>query len=261
MKIAVLSDIHSNYTALTSALDDLGKVDVLFFLGDYISDGYQDNEVVDCVRMYGDCVIAGNRDLLEDRDLTGVNMQPLQWTLKNLREDNRAYLKSLPQELIVSYEGIRFLLLHGDVPPLDKPYYPSFDALIEQYEFDVCLTGHIHRYFDITYRGKRFVNASSVGLPDDGPFYKYLTITIDKGIAIQCHTIDVADTYETLKESYCLSSYYQNNPVWGKLVLDSIRLGKNMHEDFLPIMVNEMKENRLENVWENTYAIFQKRHL
>lgn len=48
MRIAVLSDIHSNLIALNLAIDSLRneKVDKICFLGDYITDGENENEIL-----------------------------------------------------------------------------------------------------------------------------------------------------------------------------------------------------------------------
>ena len=41
MRIAVISDIHSNYIAFKTIIDDIKKenIDEIIFLGDYVTDG------------------------------------------------------------------------------------------------------------------------------------------------------------------------------------------------------------------------------
>lgn len=53
MKIAVLSDIHSNLLSLEMALDSLMKenVDKIFFLGDYITDGEDENKILKIIKI------------------------------------------------------------------------------------------------------------------------------------------------------------------------------------------------------------------
>jgi predicted phosphodiesterase len=65
MKIALISDIHSNLPALEAVLNDLGKrtdVDAVYHLGDLVGYAPWPNEVVARIRAEGIAGIAGNYD-------------------------------------------------------------------------------------------------------------------------------------------------------------------------------------------------------
>ena len=64
MKIAIMGDIHENMIAFKKALEDSKKqkVEKYLFLGDYITDGDNPNEILDLVRKYADYAIKGNRE-------------------------------------------------------------------------------------------------------------------------------------------------------------------------------------------------------
>lgn len=71
MKIAVVSDIHSNNIAFEAVLSDINNrdVDMIYFLGDYIFGGYGSNETVDLLMRYQNqspkyLIISGNTDEL-----------------------------------------------------------------------------------------------------------------------------------------------------------------------------------------------------
>ena len=63
MRIGIVSDIHSNLPALEAVLQDMGAVDRLLCLGDFVGYGPWPNECVDLLRDRGVISIAGNHDL------------------------------------------------------------------------------------------------------------------------------------------------------------------------------------------------------
>src|SRR5918912_395640 len=115
MRVLVLSDIHSNYTALETVLAVAGPFDQLWNLGDTIGYGPRPNECVMSMRIYADLMIGGNHDLacLGKVDLTDFNPDARVaniWNGQQLTEENRAMLDALPPQLEVDE---RFLVAHG----------------------------------------------------------------------------------------------------------------------------------------------------
>lgn len=100
MKIGVVSDIHSNLPALEAALADMGTVDALWCLGDFVGYGPWPNECIDLLRARGAVAIAGNHDLAATGAIPTYNFnsqaaEAAEWTGRHLRSDCAAYLKSL----------------------------------------------------------------------------------------------------------------------------------------------------------------------
>ncbi|MET0959221.1 MAG: metallophosphoesterase family protein, partial [Psychrobacillus psychrotolerans] len=64
-KIAIISDIHGNLTALESVLKDIEKrgVNQIFCLGDLVGKGPRGSECIELVRKHCDEVIYGNWDV------------------------------------------------------------------------------------------------------------------------------------------------------------------------------------------------------
>ena len=63
VRIAVLSDVHSNFDALQAVLSDIGDFDALVCLGDFVGYGAQPNEVVSKIRsLRPDAIVMGNHD-------------------------------------------------------------------------------------------------------------------------------------------------------------------------------------------------------
>ncbi len=107
MKLAVLSDIHSNLIALNLAINDIKKenVDQIYFLGDYVTDEGNDNEVLSLVKNISDYVILGNREkyMLEYSPLKKDynNYKTIYTSYNNLSDESLKYIKSLKQYDII----------------------------------------------------------------------------------------------------------------------------------------------------------------
>src|SRR5207253_880122 len=63
VRIGVVADVHSNLPALRAVLDNMGTVDALWCLGDFVGYGPWPNECVELLRQLGVEAIAGNHDL------------------------------------------------------------------------------------------------------------------------------------------------------------------------------------------------------
>jgi predicted phosphodiesterase len=148
MRIGVVSDIHSNLPALAAVLDDMGPVDQLWCLGDFVGYGPWPNECIDLLRERNAVAIAGNHDLaavgiLSCEEFNGDAAIAAQWTADELSSSSRSYLESLRP--IGEVAGVT--LAHGTPREPVWEYMLSastaaagFDAI----ETDLCLVGHTH---------------------------------------------------------------------------------------------------------------------
>lgn len=151
MRIAILSDIHSNLEALDAVLaraDDEG-VDATFVLGDIV--GYNADPVAVITRLQGrdaTTAIAGNHDLAAtgrfDTSLFNVvAADAIAWTSDRLIDADCHYL----DDLTPSTGTAHALLVHGSVvdPAIEyvnnvRKARASFDAN----PFTLCFFGHTH---------------------------------------------------------------------------------------------------------------------
>lgn len=190
MKIAVLSDIHGNISALNTVLDDVEKmgVDKFIILGDIVDYGIHSNEAIDILRkMDGKiiCNIWGNHEyaVMKD-DYTRFSSErgvvSAKHTKSILSKDSFDYIRdnmgdSGMAELKI--DDRRILCVHGSA---DDSYWatikPSSD-MAGYMDYDYVLSGHSHiphcfeQYYyidDPKMRNKRkciFINPGSVGQP------------------------------------------------------------------------------------------------
>ena len=115
-RLLVISDVHSNFTALEAVLKDAeqyGPFDAKLCAGDIVGYGPQPNE---CIKLVRDnfFTVAGNHDktlIQGTRHLRTETGFTLQSNDRELDEENREYLKSLPGILVE--REFNFGLVHG----------------------------------------------------------------------------------------------------------------------------------------------------
>ena len=141
MRLAVLSDIHSNLIALNLAIDDLKKenVDKICFLGDYVTDGESDNEILGIIKNISDYTILGNREkyILDYSPLKKNynNYKTIHTTYNNLSKDNLKYIESLKEYYIIKAKDFNILMIHGNQYYSDKDNIEEvFDKIINDFE-------------------------------------------------------------------------------------------------------------------------------
>jgi putative phosphoesterase len=206
MRIAVVTDIHGNLTALDAVIADLQKVapDVVVHGGDLVAGGHRPVEVLERVRACGWPGVQGNTDeMLWKPELfdefmrttpklrhvwTMVFQQQAPVTRQLLGAERIGWLRQIP----VEWRGEDLAVVHAAPGNLWRS--PLADASDEELAttygpLDRALVayGHIHLPFvrDVARTGPRRIvaNCGSVGMPFDGdPRASYLLI--DEGVPV-----------------------------------------------------------------------------
>ena len=165
MKIAVISDIHSNLEALNSALDALPEIDAIWCLGDVVGYGSQPAECISQLRGLPMplTVTAGNHDLGAAGSLTLETFNPegqaaIEWTRPRLSDEERRWLQN-PRRL--DNDGVT--LLHASPRDPTWEYVMTTEiasACFTYFDGELCFFGHTHR--PMIYAKK-----------DDAPVYRF----------------------------------------------------------------------------------------
>jgi predicted phosphodiesterase len=192
LRIAVLSDVHSNVQALEAVLRevDVGGFDQIWFLGDLVGYGPKPNECTALLQERAALCLAGNHDLVVLGKIpidafAGEAAAAARWTQTVLDEPARAFLDSLrPSAAAPGAE-----LFHGS--PRDPVWEyvltdEAAEAAFARTEAPLVLVGHSHVALEISdgedLRGeqapagtelelgrlRRLLNPGSVGQPRDG---------------------------------------------------------------------------------------------
>ncbi len=175
MKVAFISDIHSNPHALSAVLADIKEraITKTYCLGDIIGYHTKPNETIDLIRNAKIESIAGNHDLdvLNKRFNPEKERDIFEWTYNELTQENRTYLSQLPKEIIVEINGWSLRICHGSPESIELYCHKETEyskKMIESIEEDVLLCGHTHLPYIKKYDEKYLINSGSVGKPKIG---------------------------------------------------------------------------------------------
>jgi putative phosphoesterase len=176
MRIAVISDIHSNIHALKEvvvAVEQEG-IDMVLCAGDIVGDGAFPNECCDIVKRLADHAVVGNHDLaVVTRDTSNMNpyaAKAADWTSENLSDDSRRFLDSLKTGERLELDDSTAGLFHGS-PTSVWEYVFEEDVrteMLESAKADILVLGHTHVPFVKTYGKRCVLNPGAVGQPRDG---------------------------------------------------------------------------------------------
>ena len=196
MRIAVISDIHSNIYALESVLEDINQRDIEMIVctGDLVGYGTRPNEVIDTIKKERILTIMGNYDEAignykiicgcdypdpKDAEKAGLSMQ---FTGTETTEENKRFLRNLPSEATfkVGKKTIRFV--HGSTRIINeylKENSKEAQEVMNEITEDILVCGHTHIPYIKAYGEKLLINAGSIGKPKTNtPKANYVIIDI-----------------------------------------------------------------------------------
>ena len=225
-KIAILSDIHGNTTALAGVLEDaknLGATEY-WLLGDIFLPGPGANDLVDLLKdlpltasvrgNWDDCVLevlSGQYGLEDPEEIQFLRMT--QYLMERLNPEHIDWLRKLPMVAKKEVEGLRFSLSHnlpeknygGDL--LVKNDTKKFDQLLDE-TTDVAVYGHVHKQL-LRYgsQGQQIINPGSIGMPYfdwvglKNHRAQYALLEVENGELVNIQFRKVAYDYEAELES------------------------------------------------------------
>lgn len=214
MIIAVISDIHANIYALEAVLQDIERrgIEKIYCAGDLVGYAPFPNEVIEMVRVKKIPTVMGNYDdgvgnmrLICGCDYKNEKAQALgeksiMWTKEHTSEENKAFLRGLPNELDFTAGRYRVKLVHGSPRRLNEYLHAEIAEdyaarLFAEAGCDVLVCGHTHVPYHREVSGKHLINAGSVGKPKHGdPAAAY--VMLEFGDSLQVFVNKVPYDYE-----------------------------------------------------------------
>lgn len=204
MKIAVISDIHSNFEALNTVISHLKQtgVDKIVCLGDVVGYGPRPNECVELVRQNCQTCLMGNHDhavlgLTDTYHFNQYARDAVLWTQRTMTTNNKAYLENNP----FSHHENEILYVHSTPVHPEEWHYILSEYEAKQYlariKQKICFVGHSHipvifsseegsffkENINLDLKNNKYiVNVGSVGQPRDGdPRACFVVLDTDSG--------------------------------------------------------------------------------
>lgn len=184
-RLAILSDIHGNLSALEAVLHDLAgfAVEQVIIPGDTIHFGPASNSVAQKILENNWPAIRGNNEyFLLDFDTPQapvewndpIQFAPTRWTNQQITPQVKQGIERWPDSLELQFKDAPPLhVFHGTPNSTWEPIYatmPEADIakLCTTVSADYLICGHTHLPMDIQVGRWRIFNPGSVGLPLDG---------------------------------------------------------------------------------------------
>lgn len=207
-KIALLSDVHGNRTALEAVLADAESKQVTdyWFLGDLLMPGTGRRNILDRLNQLPISLqVRGNwedslwRALHGKLDLSRPSHLYLtrlcHFILEEIRPEEIDRMQDLPLQVLTEVEGLKIAVSHH-LP--DKNWgrelihigeQADFDRLFEGNEAAIAIYGHIHQQF-LRYgtKGQLVINPGSIGQPF------FLDATLRQDLRAQYAIIEIDET-------------------------------------------------------------------
>ena len=198
MRIAIVSDVHSNLQALEEVkrrLDDAG-VDFVLSAGDAVGYGANPNKCCTILKDWVRHSVLGNHDLAALRgDPSSMNpyaAKAILWTSRQIDESSRGYLESIKESAHSDAGGHKIEVRHGSIRSIWEYVYEEdlSEDMLRQSEAEVLVLGHTHVPFARRYEGGMIINPGSVGQPRDGDPRASFGILQTEPLSFEIHRVE-----------------------------------------------------------------------
>lgn len=184
MRLAVISDIHSNLAAFEAVLADLEtqSPDAVVVAGDFLNRGPQPLEVWQLLQTkpwpllrgnHEDYVVAQCQSLASQDPLANPIWQPARWTAEQIGKDPTG-IAHLPIYITMAApDGSEIVIAHGTTRLNNEGVFgrtsdAELDDLLQGERPALFCCGHTHVALVREYDGTLFVNSGAVGMPFNG---------------------------------------------------------------------------------------------
>ena len=211
MRVAALYDIHGMLVPLEAVLDEVAETDAIVVGGD-VASGPQPAETLERLRALGDRVrwVRGNGDRAlatgNDDDVRQETQAALRWTAERLTDEQRAFLGSLPETVVLDVDGLSEVCFCHATPRSDNEIVTQatpdrhLRKVVARTNESVVVAGHTHMQQDRRVDGVRWVNAGSVGMPYEGEVAAFWAL-LGPDVELRRTTFDVERSIDAVLES------------------------------------------------------------
>ncbi len=211
--IAVISDIHGNYTALKAVIAEIEKLSCnkIISLGDVCGYGIEVDKCIDLLLDYEVHSLLGNHDYYIVNNLPC----PRSKVVSHILDCNREVLKKKHFEYLSAlsskYETENSSFVHGS-------WYDNTDGYLYSVREEDLLgdkkyyfSGHTHVQITFQFSKKIYTNPGSVGQPRDGDNRASFITYDNEKIVMHKVVYDIDETVSIMKKNGLAENYYWEN--------------------------------------------------
>jgi predicted phosphodiesterase len=220
-RIALFGGVYSNHLALRALLDDAARrgISRLYCLGDLGAFGPHPDKVFPLLREAGIQVVQGNYDHSIGNGLADCQCgytDPMDnyfarlsydYTFRNTSEENKRWMRDLPQEIRFPLGGRRVLLCHGSPRKMNEFVWETgastafLKRLCDEHEADIVVATHtgLHWHRDLG-EDRHFINCGAIGRPanDGNTHVWYAILSAETGGAVEVEFIPLVYDHNQL---------------------------------------------------------------
>ena len=252
-KIAIISDVHGNITALNAVIDDIRNrgIKKIFCLGDSVVKCTHPDLVIDKLREICEVILIGNCDYA----ICNPESKYKDFWSRNIIGDERAsFIFSLPKFHEFYMSGHLIRLFHASPFNLDAIYNPMYSNRVNNFkgveldspmdlfkntdflgnsdsniEPDIIGYGHIHTPFVLRYKNKTLFNSGSVGIP-----VEMLNSNLD----------DSSNKFSTLASYIIIEGNYGNKDL-DSISFNLVRVPYNIQKEIEYLEASDMPNKKM----------------
>ncbi len=179
MRLLLISDIHGNFEALQSVLENV-RYDTVICTGDLVDYGPDPLAIIDWVRDNRVPTVRGNHDNAVAMHVDcgcGYKYKHLseatrEYTWSRITEKEEEFLMALPTSLDFTFEGLKAMAVHGSPASFFDYVYPDtpsekVEQMLKDVSCDFLIAGHTHMPMMRKLSDLIILNPGSVGQPRD----------------------------------------------------------------------------------------------
>jgi predicted phosphodiesterase len=224
-RLAFVGGIYSNFWALNATLDDISRrsPDSTHFLGDLGAFGPHPNRVPELLIERGVRGIQGNYEeslssraedchcgYTDPRDNHYAQIS-YDYTFAKTSDSLKDWMGTLPREIRVDVDGVRFLLVHGSPRRINEFLWrstspePFLEKLCADHDADVIVCTHTGLHWHRRLKsGRHVVNAGVIGRPaNDGRTNVWYTIVDVRAGDVSVEFVPIAYDHHRLAAEMC----------------------------------------------------------
>lgn len=269
MRIAVMSDIHSNHFALEACIRYVEKlkIDKIILLGDYVSDcpnpqttlkllkEIREKYKVWCVRGNREEYFIRHEDGYQDGWVYEANTGNLLYTYEHLTREDINWFRELSNTSIVQIGKTEpIIIAHASLTNSRELLYANEQNtkdLLHSISCKYMLCGHTHRQFEYHYDGKVLINPGSVGVPIGCKKSAHMAIMEWKEDRWNTQFITLPYDFHALQEEFNQSEMKEKAYLWMRCILRSIEDGVNYAPTCVKKAYDIAKREHVEVDWNH----------